>query len=89
MEHDLTKLARELFESTEPQKDTTETPKPILLQSILPSLPPEGQAWLNGLNPFCRRAVEHDLRVVGPELFVLGASPRYPAKTRTRLRPIR
>jgi hypothetical protein len=43
MEHDLTKLARELFESTEPQKDTTETPKPILLESILPSLPPEGR----------------------------------------------
>ena len=25
-----------------------------------PRLPAEGQAWLNGLNPFCRRAVEHD-----------------------------
>jgi hypothetical protein len=70
MEHDLIKLARELFESTKPQRDTTETPKPILLESISPSLPPEGQAWLNGLNPFCRRAVEHDLRVVVPELFV-------------------
>jgi hypothetical protein len=70
MEDHLAKLARELFESTEPQKDTTETPKPILLESILPSLPPEGQAWLNGLNPFCRRAVEHDLRHVGPDLFV-------------------
>jgi hypothetical protein len=70
MEDRLAKLARELFESTEPQKDTTETQKPILLESILPSLPPEGQAWLNGLNPFCRRAVEHDLRVVGPDLFV-------------------
>jgi hypothetical protein len=33
-------------------------------------LPPEGQAWLNGLNPFCRRAVEHDLRFAGPDLFV-------------------
>jgi hypothetical protein len=29
-----------------------------------------GGAWLNGLNPFCRRPVEHDLRVVGPDLFV-------------------
>ena len=67
---DLIKLAGELFEPTEPQKDTTETPKPILLESILPSLPPEGQAWLNGLNPFCRRAVEHDLRFAGPDLFV-------------------
>jgi hypothetical protein len=69
MEHDLTKLARELFESTEPQKDTTETPSSSL-ESICPRLPPEGQAWLNGLNPFCRRAVEHDLRRVGPDLFV-------------------
>jgi hypothetical protein len=50
--------------------NTTETPNPISLESILPRLPPEGQAWLNGLNPFCRRAVEHDLRRVGSELFV-------------------
>ena len=70
MEDHLAKLARELFEPPEPQKGTTETPKPILPESSLPSLPPEGQAWLNGLNPFCGRAVEHDLRVVGPELFV-------------------
>jgi hypothetical protein len=28
----------------------------------LPRLPPEGQAWLNGLNHYCRRAVEHDSR---------------------------
>ena len=35
-----------------------------------PRLPAEGQAWLNGLNPFCRRAVEHDLRAYGPDLFV-------------------
>jgi len=67
MEDHLAKLARELFDSTEPQGDATETPKPILLESILP---PEGRAWLNGLNPFCRRAVEHDLRATGPELFV-------------------
>jgi len=67
---DLIKLTRELFEPTEPQKDTNETPKPILLESILPRLPPEGQAWLNGLNHYCRRAVEHDLRAYGPDLFV-------------------
>jgi hypothetical protein len=43
---------------------------PISLESISARLPPEGQAWLNGLNPFCRRAVEHDLRNAGPDLFV-------------------
>jgi hypothetical protein len=48
----------------------TEAPNPISLKSILPCLPPEGQAWLNSLNPFCRRAVEHDLRRVGSELFM-------------------
>jgi len=26
--------------------------------------------WLNGLNPFCRPAVEHDLHAAGPDLFV-------------------
>ena len=62
MEHDLIKLVDELFNPTEPQKDTTETHKPVSLHSILPRLPPEGQAWLNGLNSFCQRAVEHDLR---------------------------
>jgi hypothetical protein len=70
MEDQLAKLARELFGPTEPQKDTTETRNPVLPESILPSLPPEGQAWLNGLNPFCRRAIEHDLRFAGPDLFV-------------------
>ena len=75
MEDDLTKRVAELFKPTEPQKEaelknTTETPNSILLESILPRLPPDGQAWLNGLNPFCRRAVEHDLRVAGPDLFV-------------------
>ena len=59
---DLVKLVGELFNPTEPQKDTTETPSPISLESILPRLPPEGQAWLNGLNPFCRCAIEYDLR---------------------------
>ena len=70
MEHDLIKLVDELFNPTEPQKDTTETHKPVSLDSILPRLPPEGQAWLNGLNHYCRRAVEHDLRAYGPDLFV-------------------
>ena len=70
MEHDLIKLVDELFKPTKPQKATTETHKPVSLDSILPRLPPEGQAWLNGLNPFCRQAVEHDLRSVGQELFV-------------------
>jgi len=70
MEHDLIKLVDELFEPTKPQKATTETHKPVSLDSILPRLPPEGQAWLNGLNLFCRQAVEHDLRSAGPELFV-------------------
>jgi hypothetical protein len=32
-------------------------------------LPPEGQAWLNGLKPFCRWAVEYDLRTA-PDSFV-------------------
>jgi hypothetical protein len=36
----------------------------------LPRLPPQGQAWLKGLNPFWWRAVEHDLRRAGPDLFV-------------------
>jgi hypothetical protein len=71
---ELDKAFDELLKPTEPQKGPplkqTETPSPILLDSILPRLPPEGQAWLNGLNPFCRRAVEHDLRAAGPELFV-------------------
>jgi hypothetical protein len=74
-EHDLTKLVDELFKPTDPPEgaalnNTTETPSPSLLDSILPRLPPEGQAWLNGLNSFCRRAVEHDLCHVGPDLFV-------------------
>jgi hypothetical protein len=73
-ELDLTKALDELLKPTDPPegaaiKNTTETPSPIL-ESILPRLPPEGQAWLNGLNPFCRRAVEHDLRFAGPDLFV-------------------
>jgi hypothetical protein len=63
------------FKPTQPPneadlKNITEAPRPISLVSILARLPPEGQAWLNGLNPFCRRAVEHDLRACGPDLFV-------------------
>jgi hypothetical protein len=74
-ERDLIKELDELLKPTDPPegaalKNTTETPSPNLLDSILPRLPPEGQAWLNGLNPFCRRAVEHDLRHAGPDLFV-------------------
>ena len=73
LEDDLIKALDELLQPTDPGaavKNTTETPSPILLDSILPRLPPEGQAWFNSLNPFCRRAVEHDLRAAGPELFV-------------------
>jgi hypothetical protein len=52
------------------EANATEAPNPIPLGSILPRLSPEGQAWLNSLNPFCRRAVEHDLHRVGSDLFV-------------------
>jgi hypothetical protein len=52
-EVDLTKALDELLNPTDP-------PGPSLLDSILPRLPPQGQAWLNGLNP-CR---------AGPDLFV-------------------
>ena len=74
-ELDLNKAWAEIFKPSEPPKEgalksTAETPSPISLESILPRLPPEGQAWLNGLNPFCRRAVEHDLHAAGPDLFV-------------------
>jgi hypothetical protein len=54
----------------ETRKNATEVPNPISLELISASLPPAGQAWLNGLNRFCRRAVEHDLRTAGPDLFV-------------------
>ena len=74
-ELDLNKAWNEIFKPTDPPNEaalnnTTEVPKPTSLESILPRLPPEGQAWLNGLNRFCRRAVEHDLRAYGPDLFV-------------------
>jgi hypothetical protein len=72
---DLIKSLDDLLNSTDPPKEaalnnTTEVPKPTSLESISPGLPEEGQAWLNGLNHYCRRAVEHDLRVYGPDLFV-------------------
>ncbi len=60
---DLDKTLDDIFKSTEP-------PSRLSLESISPHLPPEGRAWLNGLNPFCRQAVEHDLRWAGPALFV-------------------
>jgi hypothetical protein len=74
-EHDLNKAWNEIFKPTDPPneadlKNTTEVPEPASLGSILLRLPPEGQAWLNGLNHYCRRAVEHDLRAYGPDLFV-------------------
>ena len=40
------------------------------LESIAARLPPEGQAWVNGLNRFCRRVVEYDLRNSSPDQFV-------------------
>ena len=48
----------------------SEAPNPISLESILPRLPLEGQVWLNGLNRYCRWALECDLRTAGPDLFV-------------------
>ena len=73
-ERDLIKELDELIKPTEPPKEaalenTAETPSPISLEAILERLPPEGQAWLNGLNPFCRWAVEYDLRTE-PDSFV-------------------
>ena len=50
--------------------NTTEASNSISLDSILSRLSPEGQAWLTGLNRFCRRVVEYDLRTAGPKLFV-------------------
>jgi len=93
---DLAKSLDELIKPTDPPKgsalkNTSGAPNPVSLESILPRLSPEGQAWLNGLNRFCRRAVEHDLRAVGPDLIVkkLGVPARHPAKARTRLRSVR
>jgi hypothetical protein len=71
-ELDLTKSFDELLKPTDPPQGAAlpKPPEPISLESILPRLPPEGQAWLNSLNRFCRRAVEHDLRSAGPDLLV-------------------
>jgi len=74
-ERDLIKELDGLVKPTDPPKEaalenTAETPSSISPESILPRLPPEGQAWINGLNHYCRRAVEHDLRAYGPDLFV-------------------
>jgi hypothetical protein len=72
-EHDLTKVVDELFKPTPPEgaalNNNTTAPSPSLPESILPRLPPEGQAWLDGLNSFCRWAVEYDLRS-DPDSFV-------------------
>jgi len=72
---DLSKSFDDLLKPTDQPKEaalenTTEMPAITSLESILLRLPPEGQAWLNGLNHYCRRAVEHDLRAYGPDLFV-------------------
>lgn len=69
---DLDKMLDEIFpQPKQPAlKSAAETTSPFSLESISPRLPPEGRAWLDGLNPFCREAVEHDLRWAGPELFV-------------------
>ena len=72
---DLSQSFDELLKPTDPSKeaaleDTTEVPDITSLESILLRLPPEGQAWFNGLDAYCRRAVEHDLRAYGPDLFV-------------------
>jgi hypothetical protein len=65
---DFSKSFDDLLKPTDPPKEaalnnTTEVLDVNSLESILPRLPPEGHAWLNGLNHYCRRAVEHDLPV--------------------------
>jgi hypothetical protein len=50
-------------------ENATEVSNPISGEPVLARLPPEGQAWLKGLNPFCLWAVEHDLRAM-PDSFV-------------------
>ena len=47
-------------------KEITKPP----LESIAAALPPDGHAWLSGLNLFCQRVVEFDLRNAGPDKFV-------------------
>jgi hypothetical protein len=48
---------------TEPKAD-------ILLTTILPRLPAEGQQWINGMEPFYRETAEHILNLVGADNFV-------------------
>ena len=69
-EIDLAKAFDKVLKPTDTPEIAAEPVNPISLESILPRLPPEGQAWLNGLNCFCQRAVAHDLRTAGPHLFV-------------------
>jgi hypothetical protein len=69
-------LSESLEKPTEPPErvvlveNNTKAPNRISLDSIIPCLPPEGQDWLDSLNRYCRRVLEHDLRFAGPELFV-------------------
>jgi len=51
---DLSKSFDDLLKPTDPAalNTTTEVPDITSLESILPHLPPEGQAWLNGLNHY-------------------------------------
>ena len=65
---DLSKWSDELLKPADPAesgglKNKTEA---ISLDSIIPHLPPEGQDWLDSLNRYCRRVLEHDLRYAGP-----------------------
>jgi hypothetical protein len=67
---DLNKAFDELFPPQEADpKNTAETPSPVSLESISQRLPPEGQAWLDGLNAYCRWGVDYDLRT-DPDSFV-------------------
>jgi hypothetical protein len=69
----LTKATNEVSRPTDTLEEAglenaIEVPNPSL-EPVLARLPPEGQAWLNGLNRFCLWAVEHDLRAM-PDSFV-------------------
>jgi hypothetical protein len=73
-EIELNKALDELIKPTEApeaaaRENIIEGEKVNSPESIVPRLPPEGQAWFNGLNPFCRWAVEYDLRTA-PDSFV-------------------
>ena len=80
-ELDLNKALDELIKPTDLPKESAvenaaEGP-PVSLESILSRLPPEGQAWFNGLNAFCRWAVEYDLRDPGPSAALRFCVPNY------------